>query len=76
MIHNSKMRINHESMQNKHHIVTINKTHSIKLNKMTLTHIRTSYIPNLNNNSKIQEIMAINMKYLEKIRKPIPFLED
>ena len=76
MIHNSKMRINHESMQSKHHIVTINKTHSNKLNKMTLTYIRTSYIPNPNNNSKILEIKAINMKYLKKIRKPIPFLKD
>ena len=31
-------------------------------------------MPKLNNNSKIQ-IEAKNMKYLEKIRKPIPFLE-
>ena len=35
-----------------------------------------THITKLNNNSKIQEIKAIIMKYLEKIRKPIPFLED
>ena len=75
MKHNSKMRINHESLWNKHHIVTINKTHSIKLNKMTPTHIRTTYISNLNNNSKIQEIKAINMKYFVKNKEPIPFLD-
>ena len=45
------------------------------LNKINLTHIRTSCFSNLNNNSKTKESKAINMKYFEKNRKPIPFLE-
>ena len=40
------------------------------------THVRTHISQNTINNSKIQEIKAIIMKNLEKIRKPIPFLED
>ena len=70
------MKVKHKNKHIKHHIIKTNKTHSNKLNKMTLTYIRTSYIPNPNNNSKILEIKAINMKYLKKIRKPIPFLKD
>ena len=35
MIHNSKTKINHESMWNKHHIVIINTTHSINSTKWT-----------------------------------------
>ena len=75
MIHNSKMRINHESMQYKHQIVTINKTHSNKLNKMTQPIFETQVFQKLNINSKINKSRAINMKYIEKDEKPIPFLE-
>ena len=46
-----------------------------KLNKINITHIQTSHFSNLNNNLKTKESMAINMKYFEKNRKPIPFLE-
>ena len=46
-----------------------------KLNKINPTHIRTSKFSNLNNNSKIKRSKAINTKYFEKNRKPIPFLE-
>ena len=76
MVHNSKIKINHESMCIMHHIITITKTHLIKLTKINPNHIRTTYISSLNNNSTIQEIKAINMKYLEKNRKLIPFLRD
>jgi len=40
-----------------------------------LNHIRTSYISNLNNYSKIKKSKTINMKSFEKNEKPIPFLE-
>ena len=46
-----------------------------KLNKINPTHIQTSHFSNLNNNSKTKESMAINMKYFQKNRKPISFLE-
>ena len=46
-----------------------------KLNTINPTHIRTSHFPNLNNNSKNKKSKAINMKYFEKNRKLIPFLE-
>ena len=46
-----------------------------KLNKINPTHIRTSHFSNLNNNSKTKEKKDINMKYFEKNRKLIPFLE-
>ena len=75
MIHNSKIKINHESMWIKHHIITINKTHSIKLTKISTTHIRTSYFSKLNNNSKNKKSKAISMKCFERVREPIPFLE-
>ena len=69
MIHNSKMRINHESMQIKHHIVTINKTHSIKLTKINPTHIRIiintktqQQIKNPRNQGNRHEILRENKK--------------
>ena len=69
------MRSKHENMSNKHHTININKTHSIKLTKINLNQIRTSYISNLNKNSKIKKSKVINMKYFELNEKSIPFLE-
>ena len=46
-----------------------------KLNQIYPNHIRNLSFSNLNKNSKIKKTKAINMKYYEKIRKPIPFLE-
>ena len=70
------MKIKHVNNYIKHYFIKTNDTHSIKLNKNIPTHVRTTYISKLNNNSQIQENKAITMKYLEKIRKPITFLED
>ena len=48
----------------------LNQTHSTELTKPMFEH----YIPqNLNNNSQIKKSKAKNMKYLAKIRKPLPF---
>ena len=47
-----------------------------KHSKNNQTHVRATYISNLHNNSKIKKSKAINMKCVEKIRKPILFLED
>ena len=63
-------------MWNKHHTININKTHISNSTQINPTHIRTTYISNLNNNSKYKKSKAINMKFIEKNRKPIPFLED
>ena len=46
-----------------------------KLNKINPTYIRTLDFSNLNKNSKLKKSKAIDMKYFEKNRKPIPFLE-
>ena len=70
------MKNNHDNNYIKHYFIKTNNAHSNKLNKNNPTHVRTTYISKLNNNSQIQENKAITMKYLEKIRKPIPFLED
>ena len=63
-------------MWNKHHTININKTHIPNSTQINPTHIRTTYISNLNNNSKYKKSKAINMKFIEKNRNPIPFLED
>ena len=64
-----KMRINHESMWNKHHTIHIKKTHLIKLIKMNPTHIRIiTYIKsqqqhkNPRNQSYNHEILRENRK--------------
>ena len=56
-------------MQNKHHIVTINKTHSIKLTKINLTHIRIiintktqQQLQNPRNQGNKHEILRENKK--------------
>ena len=46
-----------------------------KLNKINSAHIRASHFSNLNNNLTTKKTQAINMKYFEKNRKLIPFLE-
>ena len=75
-IYNSKMRSKHENMWNKHHTTKINKTHITNSTKKELPKPYLNIIfSNLNKNSKIKKSKAINMKYFEKNRKPIPFLE-
>ena len=69
------MRSKHESMCNRHHTNNINKTHSTNLKKINPNHIRTSHFSNLNKISKNKKSRAIIMKYFEKNRKSIPFLE-
>ena len=73
-IYNSKVTSKHENMWNKHHPTKINKTHikNTKKKKNYSNHIRTSYFSKLNNNPKSKKIRARNVKYFEKIRKPIP----
>ena len=70
-----KMRSNHEYMYIKHHIININKTHIKNSITINPTHIWTSHFSNLNNNSKTKKSKAINMKYFEKNKNSIPFLE-
>ena len=70
----SKMRSNHENMYIKHHIININKTHITNSTKLPKPYLNIIF-SNLNKNSKIKKPKAINMKYFEKNRKPIPFLE-
>ena len=62
-------------MWSKHHIITINKTHSTNSTKICPTHIWTTYISKVNNNSKIKKSKAINMKYFVKSKEPILFLK-
>ena len=67
-------------MKNTHDNITssILKTVSIKPIQSNSTKInqpmaKSSYITNLNNNSQIKKSKAKNMKYIVRIRKPIPF---
>ena len=74
-IYNSKVRSKHENMWNKHHIININKNHKTNSTKKLPKPYSNIMFSNLNKNSKIKKSKAINMKYFEKNRKPIPFLE-
>ena len=73
MKHNLEHKHQQEKQWDKHLTINITNTQSNSFNKINQTHVQTLYFSNPNNNSKIQESRAINMKSLAKIRKPIPF---
>ena len=73
MITCSKQIHNQGNKYIKHHLIKTHKTQSNKHNKTNQTHVQAIYNSNFYNNSKIQENNAIHIKYLVRIRKPIPF---
>ena len=74
-IYYSIMRSKHENMYFRHHTTKTNKTHSTNSTKYPQT-IFNIIFSNLKQKHKIQEIKGKNMKYFEKLSKPIHFLED
>ena len=69
----SKQRHNQGNKYIKHHSIKPHKTQSNKLNKINQPMAKTPYITILNNNSQIKKSKAKNMKFIVRIRKPIPF---
>ena len=56
-----------------HHLIKPHKNQSNKLNKIDQPMVETPFITILNNNSQIKKTKAKNMKYIVRIRQPIPF---